>query len=157
MESQILIFGQIIIDIIMVAVVLWFVRFHYKQQISLHNHEAVIEKSEAILADMMKISKKLEENLEEKKELSQDLLSQLDQGLKKAEESYGRIKKIMPGIDKSLNDNGEGLVDQGKSIESVKALLKKGVSKKEISKYLNLSLGEIDLMMKLESRKDRKV
>ena len=153
METQVWIIGQILIDIILVALLIWFIRANQKREASWQEHEAVISRSQAMLGEMSKISKNLEENLQEKKELGQQILQQLDQSLKKAQESYEQLNRILP------KSGGTFGIPQGPGREaektrfSIRALLEKGLSKEEISQHLGISQGEIDLFLKLKPGK----
>lgn len=154
METQFWIIGQIAVDFIMVALLLWFLRFQNRRQMKWQDHEAVIQKSASILSEMREISLALERNLEEKKALSQRILEQLDQGLKKAEESYRQISEIIPKSGHAgLSRQQAAVEDNTHTRSSVLALLEKGLSKEEIGRYLGISVGEIELMLKLNPPK----
>ncbi len=149
METQIWIIGQIAIDLLMVMLLLWFLKFQKRRQMTWQDHEAVIQKSAAILSEMQDISRSLEKNLEEKKALSGQILEQLDQGLKRAEESYRRLSEIIPKSGNPLSQQGV-VKDSSNTRSSVLALIEKGLSRKEIGRHLGISVGEIELMLKLK-------
>ena len=152
METQSLIVAQIGADVIMVALLLWFMRSHAKARTSWQDYEKVIEKSEAVLGEMGKISRVLERNLEEKKVLSREILTQLDQGLKRAEENYRQISGIIPQAANAFGGDRVSIKDTRGTRASVQALLEKGLSKEEIARHLGISVGEIDLLVKLRPR-----
>lgn len=155
MESQVWIIGQILVDIIMVALLIWFIRAHQRREATWQEHEAVIARSQAILGEMSKISKGLEKNLQEKKELGQQILDQLDQGLRKAQESYEQLSRIIPKSTSAFSSS-QGPVRETKQTRfSIQALLEKGLSKDEISQHLGISKGEIELFLKLKPGKGR--
>lgn len=153
METDVWIIGQIVIDIIMMCIIFWFVRSHYKKQLTLQNHETAMQKSEAVLSQMREISLVLERNLEEKRALSRDILEQLDQGLKRAEKAYLQISKIIPKAGGPLSKPNHTAQDTDHISSSIKTLLEKGLSKGEISQHLGVSVGEIDLLIKLRQIK----
>ncbi len=154
MEANNWIIGQLIIDIIMAALLLYFLRSHLKSKGTYVDPETTFKRSETILAEMREISQGLEKNLAEKKELSRNILGQLDAGLKKAEESYQQIQGIIKEFSGNQIGRHDSLRDPEKTRSSVNALLAKGLSKKEISQHLGLSIGEIELLLKLVSRPD---
>lgn len=153
MNTQIWIIGQIAIDIVMVLLLLWFLRFQGKRQLSWQDHETVIRRSEVILNEMKEISRSLEKNLEEKKVLSRQILDQLEQGLKQAEESYQRIADIIPRSCGTLPQSSASAKDNHQTMSSIQALLEKGLSKGEIARHLGMSVGEIELLIKLTAPK----
>ena len=156
METDVWIISQVIIDIIMMLILFWFVRSHYRRQLHLQSHEAVLKRSEAILSEMREISLVLDKNLEEKKALSRDILEQLDQGLKRAEEACQQISKIAPRTVGHLSERAHTAKEPDYIRSSVKALLEKGLSKGEIARHLGVSVGEIELMLKLRPIKENR-
>ncbi|MFZ7113262.1 MAG: DUF6115 domain-containing protein [Desulfatiglandales bacterium] len=150
MKTQIWIFSQIAIDVILVLVLFWFMRLQRRRQLDWQEQEAVIQKSEVILSEMRDISRSLEKNLEDKKELSRRILDQLEQGLKRAEESYHQISEIIP------NSGGRMPQQREHTRSSVLALLEKGLSKEEIARHLNISVGEIELLIKLDTARNNR-
>lgn len=150
MEVYNWIVGQIVIDILMALVLLWFIFFHSRKKGPENNLEEDFRKSESILSEMREITQVLEKNLDEKRELSNRILKQLDAGLKRAEERYREIQKITKEYGNDLTHNSGTLTDTEKTRTSIKTLLKKGLSKVEISQHLGISLGEIELLLKLQ-------
>ncbi len=140
---------QVFLDVAMVALLVWFLRSFSRRDASWRDHEGTVARAEAILGEMRKIGQALDENLQEKKELSNRILTQLDQALKRADESYGRISAILPEIGRSPSATPADSKDPEKTRASVSALLGKGLQKEEIARHLGISQGEIELMMKL--------
>lgn len=149
MSAHFWIGAQLILDLFMMALLLWFLRSFSRKDHSWRDHERAVEKAGVILVEMREIGQALDANLQEKRELSNRILAQLDQALRKAEESYGRISSILPEIGRSLSAAPGDAKDQEKTRTSVRALLEKGFQKEEIARHLGISQGEIDLMMKL--------
>jgi len=139
--------AQVLLDLLMVALLLWFLRIFSRQQNSKEDHEASIRKAEAILKEMSDLSRVLDANLKEKKDLSNRILTQMDQVLKKAEESYARLSSIVPKLGRV--DSQPDPKDPEKTRSSVFALLAKGLDKEEIARHLGIGTGEIELMTKL--------
>lgn len=154
METQIWIIGQIAIDAIMVALLLWFLKFQSRRQISWQEQESLIRRSESILSEMREITLSLEKNLDEKRTLSRQILEQLDQGLMRAEASYKQFADLLPRSGNNMADPSGPAKDTAQTRNSVYSLLKKGLSKEEIARHLGISVGEIDLMLKLHPSGD---
>ncbi|MBW1861661.1 MAG: hypothetical protein JRJ02_04730 [Deltaproteobacteria bacterium] len=155
MDAQIWVICQIIIDIIIVALLLWLGKLHLKRRMPWQSFEAAIRKSETVLSEMKQIGLVLEKNLEEKKDLSRYILEQLDQGLKRAEERYQQICKIIQKPGEGLADQSVPLKDTTHTLSSINALLGKGFPKEEIAQHLGISVGEIELLLKLQPSNDR--
>ena len=154
MDTQVWVIFQIIIDIIMVAILLWLGRLHSKRQLPWQSFEMAIQKSETVLSEMKQIGQVLEKNLKEKKDLTHHILEQLDQGLNRAEERYQQICKIILKPDTTPIDQPAPLKDTNHTMSSINALLKKGLHKEEIAQHLGISVGEIELLLKLQPSKD---
>jgi len=149
MEPQFWIGIQVFLDLLMVALLVWFVVSCGRRQASWQNHEAAIRKSEAILAEIREITQTLEVNLQEKRELSSRILAQLEQGLKRAEESTSQISKIIPKTGRATAGHADLRSDPHRTHASVQALLAKGLTKEEVARHLGISVGEIELLLKL--------
>ena len=150
MEFQSWIIGQILIDIVIVLLLVWFMRAHFRKKTIGNYNAEVFEECDRLLSEMKNLSRQLDVNLKEKKELSRKILFQLDEGLQKADESFQQIRKIH----KELGTKNSGSMDFSKDTEkmrsSVNSLLSKGLSSEEISQHLGISIGEIDLLIKLQ-------
>jgi len=104
------------------------------------------------ISEMRTISHELEQNLQEKKDLSRDILKHLEQGLRRAEKSCEQIRTTIPKPDPSLSDQPDPRTDTNQTRSSVKALLGKGLPKGEIARHLGISVGEIELLLKLQPK-----
>jgi DNA-binding NarL/FixJ family response regulator len=104
---------------------------------------------------MRRLSEGLEANLKEKKDLSQHILEQLDQGLKKAQETSGELSKIMLKAGSLLADPSQSQGTSSHTRSAVESLLAKGLTREEVAKHLGISGGEIDLLLKLRPARDR--
>ena len=153
MEPNTWIIGQIIIDSILAGLLIWFVISHYKQRKPSNDLSTAFQKSEIILLEMDRISRALEKNLEEKKDLSQQILGQLDEGLQRADECRQQLQKIIRRCSTRM-DHPSGLIkDTGRIRTSIKALLARGLSKEEVARHLAISVGEIELLLKIQGQK----
>jgi hypothetical protein len=150
MDAQFWIIGQIIIDVIMVALLFWFARLQFRKQPPWQEFEKVMEKSETILSEMEQLGQTLEKNLAEKKNLSRHILEQLDQGLVRAQRSYEQIQTVLLETTNQRNDQTSPAQANERTVSSIKTLLAKGLSKEEIAQHLGISVSEIELMIKLK-------
>ena len=148
MDTQIWIIGQILVDVIMVGLLVWFVRFHYRRRTEWRSYEMVIHKSETILREMEKISHVLEKNLEEKKELSRNIMEQLDQGMTRAQDAYRQISGVIPKSSHALEQYSTPSRSRENLRSSIRVLMQKGLSREEAAHHLNISVSEIDLLLK---------
>jgi hypothetical protein len=149
MDAQFWIIGQIMIDVIMVALLFWFARLQFRKQPPWQEFKAVIEKSESILSEMEQLGQALEKNLAEKKKLSRHILEQLDQGLTRAQRNYEQIQKVLLETTNPLSDRAVPAKDNERMVSSIKTLLAKGLARQEIAQHLGISVAEIELIIKL--------
>lgn len=140
--------AQVLLDLLMVVLLIWFLRSFSKQQNSKEDHEAAIRKAQEILGEMRDLGRVFDANLKEKKDLSNRILTQMDQVLKKAEESYSRLSSILPKMGR-VDSPPPDPKDFEKTRASVFELFAKGLDKEEIARHLAIGTGEIELMMKL--------
>jgi len=108
----------------------------------------VINKSETILQEMEKISRVLEKNLEEKKELSRNIMEQLDHGMTKAQDAYRQISEVIPKSSHSMKSYSPPSRSGEHLRTSIRTLMQKGLPKAEVAHHLNISVAEIDLLLK---------
>jgi hypothetical protein len=151
MEIQNWIMVQMVIDLVIVCLLLWFIRLNIKPRKPDGEVDEAFRRSEAILSEIRELSLSLDKNLEEKRKISARILGQLDETLEKAEDACSRIREAArdlganPGGSKNLPKNS----DQIRT--SVKALISKGLPREEIAQHLGMSLDEIDLLIKLQN------
>ncbi len=150
METQSWIIGQIIIDIFMAALLLWFIRYRTKGKGADNNLGRVFERSEKILSEMRELSRQLDKNLEEKRMLSRKILGQLDEGMHRADEAYRQFQDIIRDYGHDRCPIPDPLADSSRIKSSVKALLERGLSREEVAQHLGISVGEIELLIKLQ-------
>ncbi|MEW6669186.1 MAG: hypothetical protein AB1512_28575 [Thermodesulfobacteriota bacterium] len=157
MAPQVWIGMQVFIDLIMVGLLVWFLRAYGRRQASWHDHEAAMQKAQAILEEMKEISRALEVNLKEKKELSARILGQLEQGLSRAEAYSAQISEILPRTGRTVAASPGASRDAERTRTSIDALLAKGLPREEVARHLGLSVGEIELLLKLRPRQEKGV
>ncbi len=152
MEFQGWIIGQIIIDLFIAALLVWFIRFHLKRKEAGNHSETIFLKSEKILAEMKELSISLDRNLEEKRELSHRTFTRMEDNLRRANESFRQMQEIVKEFGSTMSHITGTLKDARQIRASVDALLEKGLSKEEIAQYLGISVGEIELLAKLQKK-----
>ena len=153
MEIQTWVIGQTPIEIIIIFLLLWFIKSHLAMRKKNNDLSAVFEKPEQILAEMRELTRQLDKNLEEKKEISNKMLGQLDEILEKADQSYTQLQNIIKEYSSKPVYSYNSEHDSRRVRTSVNDLLKKGLSKQEIAQQLGISVGEIELLIKLQNRK----
>jgi len=152
MEIQNWIIAQMVIDLIIACVLLWFIRLNIRSKKTDDELDEAFRKSEAILTEIRELSLSLDRNLEEKRRLSSMILGQLDETLERAEETCTRVREAARdlGANPERSKNIQKNSDQVRS--SVKALISKGLPMEEIAHHLGMSVDEIDLLIKLQNR-----
>jgi hypothetical protein len=156
MDIQNWIMAQMGIDLVIVVVLLWFIKVNTKGKRPDNDLDEKIRKSEAILVQMRELSLSLERSLEEKRRQCLTTLDQLEEAVEQSEKSYERIKNAARDIganpDRSKNTSKSS--DQIRS--SVNALIAKGMPREEIAQHLGMSVDEIDLLIKLQTKQKSK-
>ena len=152
MEIQTWVIGQTAIEIIIIFLLLWFIKSHLAMRKKNKDLTAVFEKPEQILAEMRELTRQLDKNLEEKKEISHKMLGQLDEILEKADQSYNQLQSIIKEYSSRPINSYNTEHDSQRVRSSVNDLLKQGLSKQEIAQQLGISVGEIELLIKLQNR-----
>jgi Trp operon repressor len=152
MEIQTWVIGQAAIEIIIIFLLLWFIKSHLAMRKKNTDLGEIFEKPEQILAEMRELTRQLDKNLEEKKEISNKMLKQLDEILDKADQSYHQLQNIIKEYSSRPFHSFDSENDSLRVRSSVNDLLKKGISKQEIAQKLGISIGEIELMLKLQNR-----
>lgn len=153
MDIQLWIIGQIAIDLLIGAVLVWvLVSGSRRRTREGEERRQAAERSERILAEMNAITRELEENLEEKRELTSRLLGRLDESLARAEKRYNQLQDLSRAPDRASRRDTATAKPSRSTKEAIRSLLDKGLSKEEAAQHLNISVGEIDLLLKLEDK-----
>ena len=151
MEIQTWIIGQTAIEVIIIFLMLWFLRSHFAMRKKNSELNSFFEQPERILAEMRELTRQLDKNLEEKKEISKKMLGQLEDILKRADRSYNQLQNLLKEYS-SRPSSHHPEHDSSRIRISVNDLLKHGLSKEEIARELGISVGEIELIIKLHGR-----
>jgi len=152
MEIQTWVIAQTAIEIIIIFLLLWFIKSHLAMRKKNTDLSTAFEKPEQILAEMKELAGQLDKNLEEKKKISNKMLGQLDDILKKADQSYNQLQNIIREYSSNSAHSYNSESDSRRVRKSVNDLLKQGLSKQEIAQQLGISVGEIELLVKLQNR-----
>jgi cellulose biosynthesis protein BcsQ len=153
MSIQLWVVGQIAVDVLLVGVLLWLIVAGNRRRA--RDEETRLEalrRSEEILAEMQVITRELEGNLEEKRELTNRLLGRLDETLERAEQRYEQLNQLFETKETASVQDRVSLNEAYGTRESIRSLLGKGLSKEEVAQRLGVSLGEIELFLKLGGR-----
>lgn len=152
MEFQTWIIGQTVIEIIIICFMLWFLKSHLAMRKKNSVLSAVFEDPQQILSEMRQLASQLDKNLEDKKDISNKMLDQLDDVLKKADQSYNQLQGILKEYSSRPLNSNNAERDSRRVRTSVNDLLKQGLSKEEVAQHLGISVSEIDLLVKIQSR-----
>lgn len=150
MNIQLWIMGQIVIDAVLVGVLVWLiVAGNRRKTRDMETQAEALRKSDEILAQMRDIAGELEGNLEEKRELTHRLLGRLDETLERAERRYEEFNALFESTDSAAAHDQVSLTETRGTLESIRSLLDKGLTKEEAAQRLGLSKAEIELFLKL--------
>lgn len=153
MNMQTWIMGQIAADLILVGILLWLIMSGNRRRAKeSQEREEELRKSEEILVQMREIAAELEGNLEEKRELTSRLLGRLDETLKRAEHRYRQFNDLFEVTDAASVRDKVSLRKTEDTRESIHALIDKGLTREDVARRLGISVGEIELFLKLGSR-----
>jgi DNA-binding NarL/FixJ family response regulator len=151
MNIEMWIIGQIAIDAVLAGILLWLVVMNGRRKTVESNQQTeALRKSEEIIRQMQGIARELEENLEEKRKLTHRLLGRLDETLERARNRYEQFNDLFKATETASERDRVSLKQTQDTRVSIKALLDKGLSKEEVAQRLGLSVGEIELFLKLE-------
>ena len=150
MNMETWIFGQITIDALLAGILCWVVVMNGRRRARESDaREEALRKSEEILAQMGEIARELDENLEEKRELTKRLLGRLEETLERAEHRYEQFNELFQSTEPTSNRDRVSLHQTQGTRASIQALLDRGLTKAEAAQRLGLSIGEVELFLKL--------
>ncbi|MFP4036418.1 MAG: hypothetical protein ACLFUE_02735, partial [Desulfobacteraceae bacterium] len=95
MDIKLWIIGQIGVDIIMVVVLVWVIVSAKKQRGSDAQESPDLERPEALVSEIKEITEHLEQNLEQKRELTRRVIGRLDEALARAEEKHQQLSLLL--------------------------------------------------------------
>jgi hypothetical protein len=151
MQEQFWVIAQIAIDILMLALLVVLLKIMRRKRETTATPDPAFLQSETLMKEMKHISEQLEKNLEEKRTLSRNIITELETLLSDAREASLRLEGLMHTWKRTRASGKNPLSDTESLKKSAKALLEKGLAKKEIARRLDVPLGELDLMLKLQS------
>ena len=141
--------GEMLVDLVLLGVLSYLI-FRLRQQ-KVGAGQVVEDKSSRVVKEIQQLHGDLEKNLSEKRTLTKRILARLEHRLSSAEELSRNLEGLLAQA-KKLNPGGNW---QDKPAEdtrqsAVMALGAKGISAAEIASILQLPLGEVTLMLKLQ-------
>jgi len=155
MEIQNWIMVQMVIDLVIVCLLLWFIRLNMKSKKADNETGDALRKSEGILAEIRELSLSLEKGLEEKRRSCGRILEEMDETIDRAEDACRRVKETARDLGANP-DRSKGVSKNSDQIRSsVKTLMAKGLPREEIAQHLGMSVDEIDLLIKLQTNSGR--
>jgi DNA-binding NarL/FixJ family response regulator len=153
MSTYYLIFGQTLIDLIILTLLIWLIKVSGDKGSTKRSSTDDFQIPEVLVKEMREIAENLDKNLEQKKILSHDILARLNEGLEQAETYTKRIEKINEAYGYQLSERVSDLKDREQTRASIQALISKGFSREEIARHLGITQGEIELLIKLQPGK----
>jgi hypothetical protein len=153
MSTYYLIFGQILIDLIILILLIWLIKVSGNRANPKRSMIDDLQMPDTLVKEMRVIAEDLNKNLEQKKILSRDILNRLNDGLEQAEAYAKKIERINEAYGFQLRERGSDLKDRERTRSSIQALISKGFSREEIARHLGITLGEIELLIKLQPSK----
>jgi hypothetical protein len=150
MQEQYWVVAQLAIDIFMLVLLVVLLKNMSRKRGTAVNPSSVYLQPENLLKEMKQISEILEKNLEEKRTLTRNIITELETLLSDAERASLRLEGLMDTWKRSRLSDKNRLSDTEHLKKSASALLEKGMAKKEIARRLDVPLGELELMLKLQ-------
>jgi hypothetical protein len=145
-----LIFGQILIDLIILALLVWLIRVTGERVKSERSPMGDLQMPEVLVKEIREIAEDLGKNLEQKRRISHDILSRLDDKLEQADAFVKIMENIRQADCLQFGERIFDSKDREQTRSSIQSLLSKGFSKEEIARHLGITLGEIELLIKLQ-------
>jgi hypothetical protein len=141
--------GAILVDLVLLAL-LSCVIFRLRQRKVAAGH-VIADNSFSLAKEIQQLQGDLEKNLSEKRTLTQSILVRLEHRLASAEELSRHLEGLLAQAEK-LNPGGNWQDNPAEDTRraAVSALGAKGISAPEIASILQLPLGEVALMLKLQ-------
>jgi hypothetical protein len=157
MQEQLWVIAQLAIDILMfILLVVVLKNMAARRRAPVDPANPTFSPPEQLLKEMREIGEALEKNLEEKKTLSKKVVGELEILLADAENAALKLESLLNTWQKRGLDERKSPTDTARLKQSAKALLEKGLARKEIARRLDIPLGELELMLKLQEPFPRK-
>jgi hypothetical protein len=139
MEIQSWIVVQLCVDLLMFGLLILLLKAQLAARPGHGGLKKAAEKSEALLEEMRQLSLGLEQNLEEKRALTQRILAELDRRLSQADTASLQLKALQAS---SHNPT---------TLDAIRKLRSKGFSIDDIARRLDIPIGEVALTVKLQA------
>jgi len=149
MGEQFWIMGQMAVDIFMLVLLAILLNLFRRDRGRMARSGELNMPSERLLEEMKQISASLEKNLKEKRELTGNIVRELETLLSDAKDASLQLEVLLNTWHKTETAGKSGPSDTERLKKSAKVLSEKGLSMKEIAKRLNIPMGELELMLKL--------
>jgi hypothetical protein len=156
MQEQFWVIAQLAIDILMFIFLVVVLKNMAARRRAAVDPNPSFSPPEQLMKEMREISAALEKNLEEKKILSKKVIGELEILLTDAENAALKLENLMNTWQKRGFDKNKSADDTHRLKKSAKALVEKGLTRKEIARRLDIPLGELELMLKLQEPFPRK-
>ncbi len=143
MALQALVLGQIVIDLILLALLSYLIFRLLPKKVEVGNDGD----STALVRQVEELRSELERNIEEKRQLTTKVLAHLDERLTSAKDLGDRLEHLLSRANGSGISRIDGAEPSRRS--AALALAARGVSAPEIASMLELPRGEVELMIKL--------
>ena len=143
MASQALVLGQIVIDLVLLALLSYLIFRLLPRKVDAGNEG----QSALLVRQAEELRSELERNIEEKRQLTGKILAHLDERLASARELRDRLEQLVSRAGGGGTNRTEG--GEASRREAALVLAARGVSPGEIASILELPRGEVDLMIKL--------
>jgi len=156
MQEQFWVIAQMAIDIFMLLLLVVLLKNMNRKRGTAIGPDPAFSPPETLLKEMRQISGTLEKNLEEKRTLTRKVITELETLLSDAEDAALRLEGLLNTWQRTRPSEKTSRADTERLKKSAKALLEKGLARKEIARRLDIPLGELELMLKLQGPIPRK-
>ncbi len=143
MGSGIIAYAQIILSATLVVVLLFVV---FRQSKINERIDRFIESFESIISEQEEIALQFEKNLQDKKQIIENLLMRLDEKIKVGNEL---VEKISTLANNTVVENHTDLIAKNPEYEKILRLARKGFDAKTIARELQKPVGEVELVINI--------
>ncbi len=150
MQEQFWVIAQMAIDIFMLVLLVVLLKSMSRKRETTTSSDPAFSQPGTLLKEMRQITETLEKNLEEKRTLTRNVITELETLLSDAESAALRLEGLMNTWQRIRPFEKNSRTDTERLKKSAKALLEKGLARKEIARRLDIPLGELELMLKLQ-------
>jgi hypothetical protein len=144
MASQALVLGQIVVDLVLLALLSYLIFRLLPRKVDVANDG----ESATLVRQAGELRSELERNIEEKRQLTTKFLADLDERLIRARDVRDRLEHLLSRANGSGIGRNQGSEPSRRA--AALALAARGVSAGEVASILELPRGEVELMIKLQ-------